>query len=152
MNGFGFPRNYSAHPEDSVPRRYKTISCPRASIRMSGYSASEGSSALESAKIGNVDLRLYALPALAKGFSVFFFVLLPVFYAQKYIASLEVGYVGALSIAMLVCGALIVTKWLHKLATKLLLQVSAWLGLLSVGCWLIYVRSQRPYSTCYSER
>src|SRR6266496_1049700 len=141
MNGFGFPRNYSAHPEDSVPRRYKTISCPRASIRMSGYSVSEGSSALESAKIGNVDLRLYALPALAKGFSVFFFVLLPVFYAQKYIASLEVGYVGALSIAMLVCGALIVTKWLHKLATKLLLQVSAWLGLLSVGLLYLGVAS-----------
>jgi MFS family permease len=84
-----------------------------------------------------MDYRLYTLPALAKGFSVFFFVLLPVFYAQKFIVSLEVGYIGALSIAMLVVGALVVGKWLHNLPTKLLLQVSAWLGLLSAG--LLYL-------------
>lgn len=84
-----------------------------------------------------MNYRLYALPALSKGFSVFFFVLLPVFYARKYLDSFEVGYIGALSIVMLVVGALAVTKWLHNLSTISLLRKSAWLGLISAG--LLYL-------------
>lgn len=69
------------------------------------------------------------MQAVVKGFSIFYFVMLPVFYAEKRIDSTQVGYIGALFIAMLIIGALSVAKWLHNLETKKLLQLSALLAI-----------------------
>lgn len=74
---------------------------------------------------------LYAMQALVKGFSVFYFVLLPVFYAEKLIGSVQVGYIGALFIVMLILGAIVVARWLHGLDTKKLLQIASWIAILA---------------------
>lgn len=71
------------------------------------------------------------MQALVKGMQVFYFVLLPVFYAQGVIDSKELGYIGALFIVMLIIGAIIVARWLHKLQTKLLLQISFFVSAIS---------------------
>lgn len=64
--------------------------------------------------------------ALAKGVSVFYFVLLPVFYAEGLIDSKTLGYLGALAISMVIFGAVVVARWLHSMSTKRLLSLSAW--------------------------
>lgn len=74
---------------------------------------------------------LYGMQALAKGFSVFYFVLLPVFYFQKLITPREVGYIGALFIVMLIIGAVVVVRWLHILKTKSLLQLASLVSIVS---------------------
>jgi len=68
---------------------------------------------------------LYVMQALAKGFSVFYFVMLPVFFAEKLITSKEIGYIGALFIGLLIVGALVVARWLHGLETRTLLLLSS---------------------------
>lgn len=68
---------------------------------------------------------LYVLQALAKGFSVFYFVMLPVFFAEKLMTSTEMGYIGALFIGLLVVGALVVARWLHTLETRTLLLLAS---------------------------
>ncbi len=70
-------------------------------------------------------INLYIMQALAKGFTVFYFVLLPIFFAQNLISSKQLGYVGAFFIVMLIAGAVIVARWLHNLETKTLLQLSS---------------------------
>jgi MFS family permease len=65
------------------------------------------------------------MQSLVKGFSVFYFVLLPVFYAEKLIDSSAIGYIGAILIVMLILGAVIVARWLHNLETKQLLQIAS---------------------------
>lgn len=64
--------------------------------------------------------------ALAKGISVFYFIMLPIFYAEGVISTKALGYLGALAIAMVIFGAVIVARWLHSLSTKKLLMLSAW--------------------------
>jgi hypothetical protein len=70
-------------------------------------------------------INLYIMQALAKGFTVFYFVLLPIFFAQNIINSQQLGYIGAFFIAMLILGAVLVARWLHSLETKTLLQLSS---------------------------
>jgi len=85
--------------------------------------------------------RLYLLPVLAKSFTVDFFVLLPVLYAHKVITSAEIGYFGAVSIGMLVLGALVISRWLHRQSSKNILVLGASLAIISTvllggGLWL----------------
>lgn len=80
---------------------------------------------------------LYILQALVKGFTIFYFVLLPVFYAEKFINSPELGYIGALFILLLIIGAIIVSGFLHNLETKKLLIISSFLTILSSFLLLI---------------
>jgi MFS family permease len=68
---------------------------------------------------------LYLLQVLAKGFNVFYFVLLTVLYGQGVISSDELGWIGAVFIGLLIVGAVFVARWLHELQTKRLLQLSA---------------------------
>lgn len=94
-----------------------------------------------------MNFRIYLLPVLAKSFTVDFFVLLPVLYAHKIITSAEIGYFGAMSIAMLVLGALVISKWLHREQSRNVLIIGAWLailatlvlgiGLITNSTWLI---------------
>lgn len=72
---------------------------------------------------------LYVMQALAKGFSVFYFVMLPVFYAEKLITSKEIGYIGALFIGLLIIGALVVARWLHGLETRTLLLLASFVSI-----------------------
>jgi MFS transporter, FSR family, fosmidomycin resistance protein len=78
-----------------------------------------------------VNFRIYLLPFLAKSFTVYFFVLLPVLYSHKIISSVEVGYFGAISIGALVVGALVVSKWLHHVQSRDILVVGSWLAVLA---------------------
>jgi MFS transporter, FSR family, fosmidomycin resistance protein len=84
-------------------------------------------------------VNLYVLQALVKGFTVFYFVLLPVFYAEKFINSTELGYIGALFIVLLIIGAVIVSGFLHNLKTKKLLEVSSFVTIFSSFALLISV-------------
>lgn len=68
---------------------------------------------------------LYILTALSKGFPIFCSVLLPVLYAQKLIDAQAIGYIGATFIIFTIIGALIVARWLHRLATHQALQLAA---------------------------
>ena len=76
-------------------------------------------------------LSLSLLVSLAKGFTVFYFVLLPVFYAEKLIDAKLLGYIGAVFITMVILGALVVVRWLHKWSTKTLLRTTSWIALLA---------------------
>ena len=76
-------------------------------------------------------LRVYLLPVLAKSFTVDFFVLLPVLYSHKIISSVEIGYFGALSIATLVAGALLISRWLHHKKSRTILVVGSWLAVVA---------------------
>jgi predicted MFS family arabinose efflux permease len=78
-----------------------------------------------------VNFRIYLLPVLAKSFTVDFFVLLPVLYSHKIISSVEIGYFGAISIAMLVVGAIIISKWLHREQSRNVLILGSWLAVLA---------------------
>jgi MFS transporter, FSR family, fosmidomycin resistance protein len=94
-----------------------------------------------SAKILRMSYRLYLLPVLAKSFTVDFFVLLPVLYAHKIISSAEIGYFGAVSIGMLVLGALVISRWLHNVNSKDILLWGSALAtvstlMLGIGLWL----------------
>lgn len=92
-------------------------------------------------------LRVYLIPVLAKSFTVDFFVLLPVLYSHKIITSVEIGYFGALSIATLVAGALLVSRWYHRKKSRDILLVGSslavaatlllWLGLALHQNWII---------------
>ncbi len=53
------------------------------------------------------------LQAILKGFSVFYFLLLPILYATNIIRAEQLGYVGTLLIAGILIGALAVTYRLH---------------------------------------
>lgn len=79
------------------------------------------------------------LVALTKGFSVFYFVLLPVFYSKQVIDLASVGYVGALFIGMLILGTLLVITWLHEIRTVQLLRIGAWFGLLATLILMISI-------------
>ena len=80
---------------------------------------------------------LYAIQVLVKGFSVFYFVLLPVYYAEKLIGSAQLGYIGALFIVLLIIGAVVVARWLHGLDTKKLLQGASLIAILATAVLLI---------------
>lgn len=82
-------------------------------------------------------LNLSILVSLAKGFTVFYFVLLPVFYAEKFIDAKMLGYIGALFIVMVILGALAVARWLHMWSTRALLHLTAWAALLATLMLLI---------------
>jgi len=64
------------------------------------------------------------LQALLKGFSVFYFLLLPILYADKVITAEQLGYIGALLIVGILVGALAVTYKLHVHHKTRLLQAS----------------------------
>lgn len=87
-------------------------------------------------------LKLSILVSLAKGFTVFYFVLLPVFYAEKFIDAKVLGYVGAIFVAMVIVGALIVARWLHGWSTRTLLRSTAWMALLATFILLIAANTQ----------
>lgn len=70
-------------------------------------------------------LNLYIMQPLVKGFSVFYFVLLPIFYSEKLLDSIKMGYIGGIFIVMVILGAVVVAQWLHSLTTQRLLQVSS---------------------------
>ncbi len=89
---------------------------------------------------------LYVLQGLAKGFSIFYFVLLPVFYAQHFISTKLLGNIGAFSIAMVILGAVAVTRWLHRLSTKRLLELSASGTILASCLLLLAVRAQSVWA------
>jgi len=74
---------------------------------------------------------LYVLPPLAKGFTTFYFVLLPVFYAAHIISSKQIGYIGALFIVSLIFGAVAVVRWLHTLETKKMLIGAAFVSVVA---------------------
>jgi FSR family fosmidomycin resistance protein-like MFS transporter len=73
---------------------------------------------------------LYIMQVLAKGFSVFYFVLLTVFFAEGMISSEQLGTIGAVFIGLLIVGAVFVARWMHHLETRTLLQLAA---VVSVG-------------------
>ncbi|HXS15252.1 MAG TPA: MFS transporter [Candidatus Saccharimonadales bacterium] len=81
-------------------------------------------------------LSLYILQPIVKGFSVFYFVLLTIFYAEKLISAAELGYIGGLFIILLIFGAVIVSRFLHTMETKKLLQLSSLVSLLA-SCLLL---------------
>lgn len=64
------------------------------------------------------------LQALLKGFSVFYFLLLPILYATKVISAQQLGYVGALLVVGILLSALAVTYRLHSFSKKKLLTIS----------------------------
>jgi FSR family fosmidomycin resistance protein-like MFS transporter len=74
---------------------------------------------------------LYVLPPMAKGFTTFYFVLLPVFYVAHIISSKQIGYIGALFIAFLVLGAVAVVRWLHALETRKMLIGAAFVSIIA---------------------
>lgn len=76
-------------------------------------------------------LRLYILQSLVKGFSVFYFVLLTIFYAEKLISAQALGYIGGLFIILLIIGAVIVSSSLHTMETKKLLQLSSLVSIIA---------------------
>ena len=86
-------------------------------------------------------ISLYALQALIKGQSVFYFVLLPVFYAEHRITTKSVGYIGALFIVALILGAVIVARWLHRLNTRQLISVSSLVSIAASALLFLSVSS-----------
>ncbi|HSA84245.1 MAG TPA: hypothetical protein VLF20_05190, partial [Patescibacteria group bacterium] len=82
-------------------------------------------------------LNVSILMALGKGFSIFYFILLPVFYAEKIITAQEIGIIGAIFIVLVIVGALVVARWLHKLETKKLIQFSSLIALFSTFILLV---------------
>jgi MFS transporter, FSR family, fosmidomycin resistance protein len=79
---------------------------------------------------GTTDSRARALfhvaviQSLLKGFSVFYFLLLPILYATGEISAAQLGYVGAILIAGILIGALAVSYWLHQCKKSDLLNFS----------------------------
>jgi MFS family permease len=78
-------------------------------------------------------LDLCVLQVLSKGFNVFYFVLLTVFYADGLITSDQLGYIGAIFIGLLIVGAVFVARWFHSLSTKRLLQLASWVSIISTA-------------------
>jgi MFS family permease len=78
-------------------------------------------------------LNLCVLQVLSKGFNVFYFVLLTVFYAGGLITSDQLGYIGAIFIGLLIVGAVFVARWFHSLSTKRLLQLASWVSIISTA-------------------
>jgi MFS family permease len=64
---------------------------------------------------------------------------MPVFYAEKLIEAQEMGMIGALAIAMVIIGALVVARWLHHLSTRHLLMLGGGLAVLAAGLLLLGV-------------
>lgn len=89
-------------------------------------------------------LNLSILVALAKGFSVFYFVLLPLFYAQGVITASALGYIGSLFIGMVIIGAMLVAKWLHTWNLKSLLTTASVIGCVSTVMLLFAVQARIP--------
>lgn len=79
----------------------------------------------------NTFLKLYILQALSKGFAVFYFILLPIFYAQNFITSSQIGTIGGSYIIALIFGAFMVARWLHTLETKSILLICSILTIIS---------------------
>jgi MFS family permease len=100
--------------------------CKRArAVLAQSNPARHGGTLCHNKHLFNPLINLYIMQSLVKGFTVFYFVLLPVFYAEKFIDSSAIGYIGALFITMLIIGAVIVARWLHNLETKQLLQMAS---------------------------
>lgn len=87
-------------------------------------------------------LNVAILMALGKGFSIFYFILLPVFYAEKLIDAKIIGVLGAIFIALTIVGALFVARSLHKLETKKLLQLSS-IAAIIASCILLVGTQQK---------
>lgn len=73
----------------------------------------------------------YALPAVVRSITLAFFVLMPVMYAEKLIKAQEMGMIGALTIALVIVGALTVARSLHTLTTRRLLMLGGALALVA---------------------
>jgi MFS family permease len=73
---------------------------------------------------GKAIIYISILQTLLKGFSVFYFLLLPILYAEQVITAEQLGYVGALLIVGILVGALAVTYKLHVQNKTRLLQAS----------------------------
>ncbi len=80
---------------------------------------------------GKLLTKLYILQPLAKGFTIFYSVLLTILYVQHVITSKQVGYFGAIFIVALILSTFIVVRKLHNLETKQLLTVAGCSGLLA---------------------
>jgi MFS transporter, FSR family, fosmidomycin resistance protein len=93
--------------------------------------------------------QLYILQGLVKGLSVFYFVLLPVFYVENLITTKEIGYIGALFIGLLIVGALGVARWLHKLETRSLLLLASCTSVVTSSLLLLgYVNNSLTLIIC----
>lgn len=64
------------------------------------------------------------LSSLLKGFSVYYFLLLPILYALHLIQAQELGYIGALLVVGILAGAFLVTYKLHTYKKESLLKIS----------------------------
>jgi|GEM_PF-1916612 len=73
----------------------------------------------------------YLLPAVVRSMTIAFFVLMPVFYAGGLIEAQEMGMIGALAIGMVITGAFLVARWLHRWSTRKLLLVGGALAVLA---------------------
>jgi FSR family fosmidomycin resistance protein-like MFS transporter len=80
---------------------------------------------------------LYILPPIAKGFTTFYFVLLPIFYVGHIITTKQIGYIGALYITFLILGAIAIVRWLHALETRKMLVGAALVSILATILLLI---------------
>jgi FSR family fosmidomycin resistance protein-like MFS transporter len=80
---------------------------------------------------------LYVLPPIAKGFTTFYFVLLPVFYVAHITSSKQIGYIGALFIVFLILGAVAVVRWLHAIETRKMLVGAAFVSIAASSILLV---------------
>jgi len=87
-------------------------------------------------------IAFYALPAVVRSITISFFVLMPVFYAKKLIEAQEMGLIGALTITMVITGALLVARWLHHFSTKRLLTVGSGFAVLAASSLVLGVASE----------
>ena len=85
-------------------------------------------------------VQLSILHALGKGFSVFYFILLSVLYARGMISDIQIGSIGTLFIVLVIVGAALVARWLHRHQTRTILIFSAWTSLLASSVLLLSVR------------
>jgi FSR family fosmidomycin resistance protein-like MFS transporter len=85
---------------------------------------------------------LSLLHALGKGLSVFYFILLTVFYARGQISNAQVGYIGALFIIFVILGAGLVAQWLHHHTTRTILIFSACISVCANTLLLLTASSQ----------
>lgn len=88
-------------------------------------------------------LSVYLMQGLAKGLSTSYFILLPIFYANKLLSPAAIGYVGGLFIGFLLVGAIVVARWIHNWHTKSLAIVAA-LVELTAALVLLGAAKHRP--------
>lgn len=87
-------------------------------------------------------LNVAVLMGLGKGFSIFYFILLPVFYAEKVITAEGIGIIGAIFIVLVIMGAIFVARWLHRIKTKKLLQLSSIFAIIASCILLVGVQQK----------